>query len=168
MQVDHQLEVTGVSLMNIIKGCGIFQSRITKMMNEKGIRFSESKIEDWYPLAPLMEIFDELIEMVGPDILFEVGKNVPIHSIIPEEISTFEEMLQVMDDISQRNHRNGSAGCYYTEKIGERKYLVRCDTVYPAAMNLGMLRGFSQKYRTLVRIEQLETDLHGGEFIVQW
>ena len=97
-----------------------------------------------------------------------MGKAVPFNSVIPEEIESFEQMLLMMDYTGRINHRNGSAGTYHTEKIGERKYYVRLDTVYHAMFNLGMLRGFSLRFNTVVRIEQLESDLHGGEFIVQW
>jgi hypothetical protein len=170
MQVDDRLEVSGVSLMNMIRGCGIFQSRIRKKLSERGICLTEDlHTKDWYPLLPLFEVMLDLVREFGSDsIMFEMGKAVPFHSVIPEEIETFEMMLQMMDQAGRINHRNGSAGTYHTDKIDDRKYHVRLETVYPAVFNLGMLRGFSQRFNTVVRIEQLESNLYGGEFIVQW
>lgn len=170
MQVDDRLEVSGVSLMNMIRACGIFQSRIRKKLSERGICLTDDlQTKDWYPLRPLAEVIMDLVREFGSDsIMFEMGKAVPFHSVIPEEIKSFEEMLHMMDHTGRINHRNGSAGTYHTEKVGERKYHIQLDTVYPAVFNLGMLRGFSQRFNTVVRIEQLQSDLYGGEFIVQW
>ncbi|MGB8956271.1 MAG: hypothetical protein WCC10_12940, partial [Tumebacillaceae bacterium] len=66
MQVDDRLEVSGASLMNMIRGCGIFQSRIRKKLSERGICLTEDlQTKEWYPLLPLFEVIGDLVREFG-------------------------------------------------------------------------------------------------------
>lgn len=164
--IDPQVETNGASVRNIIEGCGVFQSRVTKLLSEKGIE--DIRMDEWYPLSTVLEIIEELAKSVGPNILAEIGKTCPKNSIFPPEIDSFEKVLIALDVAYQANHRHGNIGRYEVAQLEPKKYHVKCDNPYPATFNLGLLRGLSRKYSTLVRIEQVESDLPGGEFIVKW
>jgi hypothetical protein len=166
MSVDTRVETNGATVRNIIEGCGVFQSRVTKLLAEKGI--TDIKMDGWYPLHVVLDIIQELAKSVGPNILSEIGKTVPKNSIFPPEIDSFEKVLVALDFAYKANHRNGNIGKYEVIQLEPKKYHVKCDNPYPANFNLGLLRGLSRKFSTLVRIEQLESNLPGGEFIVKW
>jgi hypothetical protein len=163
--IDPTVETNGATVRNIIEGCGVFQSRVTKLLSEKGIE--DIRMDAWYPLYTVLEIIEELAKSVGPNILAEIGKTCPKNSLFPLEIDTFEKVLVALDVAYKANH-HGNAGKYEVVRLEPKKYHIMCDNPYPAQFHLGLLRGLSRKFSTLVRIEQLESELPGGEFIVKW
>ncbi|HEU4964045.1 MAG TPA: hypothetical protein VFV52_09365 [Bacilli bacterium] len=164
--IDKQVETNGATIRNIIEGCGVFQSRVTKLLAEKGI--AEIKMDGWYPLQTVIDIIQELAKSVGPNILSEIGKTVPKNSQFPPEIDSFEKVLVALDFAYKANHRNGKIGSYEVAQLEPKKYKVTCDNPYPPNFNLGLLRGLSRKFSTLVRIEQTDNSVRGGEFVVKW
>jgi hypothetical protein len=165
MVIDSKVETNGATLRNIYEGCGVFQSQVVRLLRKYGIY--EIKMDTWYPLAIVLDIFEELQASVGPNIVTEIGKQVPNHSVFPP-IGDFENALLSLDFAYKENHRNGKIGSYETIRISKFEYHLNCDNPYPAKFNLGLLRGLSRKHATLAHIEQLNNDIWGGEFLIKW
>jgi hypothetical protein len=159
-----KIEAHGSSVLNIVEGCGVFQNRVKALLAEKGI--TDIDPSKWYDLELVLAVTEELAKTVGPNVLVEIGKNVPKNAQFPPEINTFEKALQSLDVAYKMNHRNGNIGEYKVVQEDLKTYKVICDTPYPAKFNLGLLRGLARKFNSLVRIEEDGT-ARGGSFKVR-
>lgn len=166
MKIDNFAETNGATLQNIVEGCGVFQSRVIRLLASRGIE--EISKDKWYPLQPVLSVMEDLAAQIGPNILTEIGKRVHRNSAFPEEIQNFEQVLEALDEAYQANHRRGDIGCYDVSKRGQNEFRVRCDNPYPAKFNQGLLRGLALRYAVLARITEVDSSVSGGEFLVSW
>ncbi|MGZ4135374.1 MAG: hypothetical protein ACXVPC_09435 [Tumebacillaceae bacterium] len=165
MVIDNKVETNGATLRNIYEGCGVFQTQVVRLLRNYDIY--EIKMDNWYPLQVVLDIFQELAVSVGPNIITEIGKQVPNNSLFPP-IGNFENALLSLDFAYKENHRNGRIGKYEAIRINKYEYRMNCDNPYPAKFNLGLLRGLSRKHATLAKIEQLDSEVRGGAFLIKW
>lgn len=153
------VEVNGYTVKNVIDGMGVFQRRGRELLATSGI--SEVNDEQWYSLDALLAVIEEL----GSSTCSQIGRAVPNNSLFPPEIDTFEKALSTVDMAYHMNHRNGEIGNYKVTQVSDKEYQVTCNTPYPQAFNLGLIRGLASKFNCLIRVEELDKS-GGGVFKV--
>ena len=159
-------EVIGASLATIVQGCGAFQSKVRSLLKERGI--TEIDHDAWYKLEDVASVLNELERTVGPNLMVLLGRYIPENAMLPPEIDTFEKALLSLDMVYQMHHRNGEVGSYNITVESPGQIRAICNTpAYSTNVNLGMFRGFGNKFGIAPNIEVVDPS-GGGEFMIRY
>ncbi|MGZ4031996.1 MAG: hypothetical protein ACXVP2_07565 [Tumebacillaceae bacterium] len=153
-------EVQGTILQSLSIGLGVFQSRLKKVLQEKGIEQIDPNA--WYDF----DFVIDLLNQNGPAVQTQVGKQISDNAVFPPEVNTFEISLLTLNQAYHMNHRNGKIGEYVVTKEDPKTIKVVCNTPYQAKFNLGLIRGLAGKFQHMAKIEEVGNSV-GGEFLVR-
>src|SRR5689334_4395312 len=99
-------EVQGSILQSLSIGLGAFQSKLKKILQERGIETIDPT--GWYDFDMVLT----LLNQNGPAVLTQVGKQISDNAVFPPEVNTFEKSLLTLNMAYHMNHRNGNIGEY--------------------------------------------------------
>lgn len=151
--------VSGGSILSMLAAMGPFRRRGEFVLEENGI-FGVVP-DGWYPLAAYVSSLREIGEKMGPNTLFQVGRQIPNHVPLPPGVDTFEKVLASLGTAFDMNHRTGAAPgttITYTLK-SQRSAEVVMGTPYPCDFDRGVISGFFQK----LLATRIEVDPREGE-----
>ncbi|HEU0051817.1 MAG TPA: hypothetical protein VFQ39_01525 [Longimicrobium sp.] len=136
-------EVRGGNVLSMLAALGPFRRRGEQVLAEHGIGAVEA--DGWYPLAPYIEALDAIQRRLGPNTLFQTGREIPNHVVLPPGIDTFEKVLASFGQAFDLNHRGWPAGAITYRVESPRSATIVSGTPYPCDFDRGVIRGFFEK-----------------------
>lgn len=141
------LKVIGQTILAVVDGMGVFKETALKWLKEEGIE--NPKPEEYYSEQAWLNCFKRISITLGDVTLRNIGRTWPSNVQFPPEISSIEQVLELMDKIYQMNHiGEGDPGHYTWEKTGERSGIMTTDHPYPCSLDHGVLEGFTNHFKT--------------------
>jgi hypothetical protein len=157
---DDHYKVHGSIIQNINSG---LQSNRIRM----NCGLLEKDPSNWYSLKDVYQFFQELEEEYDEGLIRDIGKFVPINSIFPSDVDSFEKGLLNLNVAYKLNHSHNMDGYYEVFFESKREIYLICNTrFYPTAYNEGILKGMSEKFHTPIQITLVKKD-KGGEFKIE-
>lgn len=137
--------VSGGNILSMLAAMGPFRRRGEQLLEENGIRGVEA--EGWYPLNAYVRSLRSIAEKMGPNTLFQIGRQIPNHVPLPPGIDTFEKVLASFGMAFDMNHRTDAApGTTITYTVqNPRTGTIVTGTPYPCDFDRGVISGFFQK-----------------------
>lgn len=140
------VEVTGQSILAIVNGMELAQSRALRILAENGI--SPLKTDVWYPMPALLKSFQLIFEKIGPSTVRTIGRKIPDSAHFPPDIDTLEKGLRSIDLAYRMNHRGrGAIGGYRFELVDKRSARMACDNPYPCDLDVGLIEAIGDRFR---------------------
>lgn len=129
----------------MLAAMGPFRRRGEQILEEHGIR--DVAREEWYPLARYVESLEMIGEKMGPNTLFQIGRQIPNHVAMPPGIDTFEKVLASFGMAFDLNHRGvrPNAITYTIRDADLRQGVIVTGTPYPCDFDRGVIAGFFAK-----------------------
>ena len=157
--------VSGGNILSMLAAMGPFRRRGEQILKENGITGVDR--EAWYPLASYVVALRAIGDKMGPNTLFQVGRQIPNYIPLPPRIDTFEKVLASFGAAFDLNHRGGPPGTITYEVHSPRTGTIVTGTPYPCDFDRGVIVGFFQKMlSTRVIVDPLEgasCKARGGE-----
>lgn len=157
--------VSGGNILSMLAAMGPFRRRGEQILEENGIPDVEA--EGWYPLTAYVAALRAIGQKMGPNTLFQVGRQIPNHVALPPGIDTFEKVLASFGMAFDMNHHGAQPGAITYELISPRTASITTGTPYPCDFDRGVIVGFFQKLLdTRVTVEAIENapcKARGGE-----
>lgn len=157
--------VSGGNILSMLAAMGPFRRRGEQILEENGIR--DVEVEGWYPLAAYVAALQAIGQKMGPNTLFQIGRQIPNHVPLPPGIDTFEKVLGSFGMAFDMNHRGAQPGAITYSLATPRTAAITTGTPYPCDFDRGVIVGFFQKLlSTRVAVEPVEgtpCKARGGE-----
>jgi hypothetical protein len=157
--------VSGGNILSMLAAMGPFRRRGEQILEENGIVGVE--VERWYPLAAYVSALRAIGEKMGPNTLFQIGRQIPNHVPLPPGIDTFEKVLASFGMAFDMNHHGTQPGAITYTVQNPRNGTIVTGTPYPCDFDRGVIVGFFQKLlSTRVNVEPREgapCKARGGE-----
>ena len=139
------VEVSGETVLAIIKGMGGFRKRLRHVLAEHGL--DKPKPNHWYSQDELLGVFDAIAAGAGPFTIFNMGTRVAEDTELPAGIDSVEKALAQMDAFYRGGHRGEKVDGYAFEKTGENSGAIVCKTPYPCDFDRGLIETVAQRSR---------------------
>jgi hypothetical protein len=157
--------VSGGNILSMLAAMGPFRRRGEQLLEEHGI--GNVQVEEWYPLTAYVAALQAIGQKMGPNTLFQIGRQIPNHVPLPPGIDTFEKVLGSFGMAFDMNHRGAQPGAITYALASQRTATITTGTPYPCDFDRGVIVGFFQKLlSTRVGVEPLEgapCKARGGE-----
>lgn len=157
--------VSGGNILSMLAAMGPFRRRGEQILEENGIPPVE--VEGWYPLGAYVAALRAIGQKMGPNTLFQIGRQIPNHVPLPPGIDTFEKVLASFGMAFDMNHRGAQPGTITYQMHSGRTGTIVTGTPYPCDFDRGVIIGFFQKLlSTRVAVEPMEGEpckARGGE-----
>ncbi|MFC6975528.1 hypothetical protein ACFQL1_14120 [Halomicroarcula sp. GCM10025709] len=127
----------------ITETCGGFEQRTRLLLERNGL--PEPERGEWYPLANVRALYEDLHSTTGRNIVEQIGVTFPRVTDWPGGVDGVGAALAGLDGVHRDLHR-GEAGGYSFTRTGERTGRLVCDTPYPAAFERGVVRGIGKRF----------------------
>lgn len=170
-----EAEVFGNATLSLLAGMeSPVQAR--RIFSENGIELREG---EWYPQKKILDSLRSIFRTVGPATLRAIGRSVPNRAVFPPSISSVEDGLRAIQIAYGMNHRGiDPTGAYSYSPDGVNSAKVSCDNPYPCSLDMGILEGVADKFRSgsvvHVRVSHIPGTLcrdKGGTrcvYLVEW
>lgn len=187
------VETSGESMLGFVEGMGVFKQTALKYLSDYGI--SHPQKGKWYPLEPLISLFNKISNEGGINTLRIIGASVIKNAKWPEDIDSLGKALNSVDKAYHINHRRNGRELFDTKngkiiegfighdivispKKNENKALYICGSFYPCEFDFGMASAFVNKFKpkgcnhyAKIRHDIGECRSRGGEtctYIIEW
>lgn len=134
--------VSGGNILSMLAAMGPFRKRGEQILEEHGLR--EVTAEGWYPLAAYVSALRAIGEKMGPNTLFQIGRQIPNHVPLPPGLDTFEKVLASFGIAFDMNHRGAKPGAISFQLKSSRVASITTGTPYPCDFDRGVILGFFQ------------------------
>jgi predicted hydrocarbon binding protein len=135
--------VSGGNILSMLAAMGPFRRRGEAVLQERGI--GEVSPEGWYPLPVYVTALREIGERMGPNTLYQIGRQIVNHVALPPEIDSFEKVLASFGQAFDLNHRGVAPGAISYRMTSDRSASITTATPYPCGFDRGVIHGFFQK-----------------------
>jgi hypothetical protein len=142
--VDPTAEVRGGVVSSIVNAMGAFQGIARGLLADRGIH--ELRGHAWYSLRAFLGCLDAVAKEVGPNTLYQIGRQIPAQAFYPPGMETLGEALEHLDEEYRVVHRGGELGHYRFAWTGTSSGNMICSTPYPCDFDLGVLESLSQRF----------------------
>lgn len=134
--------VSGGNILSMLAAMGPFRKRGEQILEENGV-YSVTA-EGWYSLEAYVRSLRAIGEKMGPNTLFQIGRQIPNHVPLPPGIDTFEKVLASFGVAFDMNHRGISPGTITFALKNPRTATITTGTPYPDDFDRGVIAGFFQ------------------------
>jgi len=134
--------VLGGMVLSTLAAMGPFRRRGEQALAERGI--VDVDVERWYPLSAYLEALDSIGERMGPNTLFQVGRQVPNHVALPPGLDSFPAVLGAYGAVYDSGHRGVPGGVVTHETLSDRSGRIISATPYPCDLDRGVIVGLFQ------------------------
>lgn len=148
--------VSGGNILSMLAAMGPFRKRGEGILQENGI--NEVTPDGWYPLAAYVLSLRAIGEKMGPNTLFQIGRQIPNHVPLPPGMDTFEKVLASFGIAFDMNHRGATPGTITFDMKNPRVATIKTGTPYPCDFDRGVIAGFFQH---LLRVRPLVEPVAG-------
>lgn len=167
-------DVAGASLSTIAEAFRLFPRAGVRHFVRHGLATVDAAgnatidSDRWYPLDPVLDVINEVLAAVGPNTMFEIGRNIPRHAQFPPDISDAFSALASANIAYHMNHRKNGAPMFDTatgrmlEGIGEfrivsgpraRPVIIESDNVYPCELRHGLLTALATRFEPRAMVD---------------
>jgi hypothetical protein len=157
--------VSGGNILSMLAAMGPFRKRGEQILEEHGI--GSVTAEGWYPLEAYVRSLRAIGEKMGPNTLFQIGRQIPNHVPLPPGLDTFEKVLASFGIAFDMNHRHVSPNTITWKMKNPRTAVIVTGTPYPCDFDRGVIAGFFQhllRVRPMVdAVEDQPCKARGGE-----
>lgn len=157
--------VSGGNILSMLAAMGPFRRRGEQILGEYGIH--EVTPEAWYPLRAYVDSLQTIGEKMGPNTLFQIGRQIPHHVLLPPGIDTFEKVMASFGMAYDMNHRGVKQGVIPFSITDSRHGTITTGTPYPCDFDRGVIQGFFAKLLstrpTVNPVEGKPCKARGGE-----
>lgn len=136
--------VSGGNILSMLAAMGPFRKRGEQILQENGIETVHMSPEAWYPLAAYVASLRAIGEKMGPNTLFQIGRQIPHHVPLPPGLDTFEKVLASFGIAFDMNHRGQQPGSITFQLKNPRLATITTGTPYPCDFDRGVISGFFQ------------------------
>jgi hypothetical protein len=134
--------VSGGNILSMLAAMGPFRKRGEQILQENGIH--EVTPDGWYPLVAYVLSLRAIGEKMGPNTLFQIGRQIPNHVPLPPGLDTFEKVLASFGMAFDMNHRGAQPGAITFDMKNARTATIKTGTPYPCDFDRGVIAGFFQ------------------------
>jgi hypothetical protein len=180
------IEINGAMLEAHVNAFRLFPSHALTLLAKNGIGStgagSEVKVDygRWYPMAAWLKAFQAIIVSVGPNMVFDIGREVPKLAVLPPDVKDIHASIRAVDIGYHMNHRlhgrvmfDGATGGMmegighygYEAKPGQRRIVSVCENPYPCSFDQGILTAFARRFEPgalVSKVESAPCRSHGG------
>jgi hypothetical protein len=135
--------VTGGNILSMLAAMGPFRKRGEQILEEHGIR--DVHPDRWYPFGAYVDALATIGQKMGPNTLYQIGKQIPNHVPLPPGLDTVEKVLASFGIAYDMNHRGTPLGVITYRMDDERHATIVSGTAYPCDFDRGVIQGFFQK-----------------------
>ncbi len=174
----------------MVNGLGAFKQMAITILGENGLE--EPKPDHWYPLQNWLNAFKIIANKIGPNTLFQIGKQTLDDAKWPPNIKSFsiKDAFQLIDVAYHMNHKiknqvlfqNGKIyegiGHYTSKEIEKNMLKIICENPYPCEFDKGLLTrmAYDFKPKGSLKIEVIHDDSapcrkknqNSCSYIVKW
>ena len=163
-QIPPGATVSGGNILSMLAAMGPFRKRGEQILEEHAIK--EVQAETWFPLAAYVRSLETIRDRMGPNTLYQIGRQIPNHVPLPPGIDTFPKVLASFGMAFDMNH-SGMAGVITYTLHGDRNATIVTGTPYPCDFDRGVISGFFHKLLSTRIVVDKDLDLDckakGGE-----
>jgi hypothetical protein len=134
--------VSGGNILSMLAAMGPFRKRGEQILQEHGI--DAVSAEGWYPLEAYVLSLRAIGEKMGPNTLFQIGRQIPNHVPLPPGLDTFEKVLASFGIAFDMNHHGAQPGAITFNVKNARAATITTGTPYPCDFDRGVIAGFFQ------------------------
>ncbi len=134
--------VSGGNILSMLAAMGPFRRRGEQILEENGILGVQA--EGWYPLSAYVSALLAIRTKMGPNTLFQIGRQIPNHVPLPPGIDSFEKVLASFGIAFEMNHRGAEPGAITFDVKNPRSATITTGTPYPCDFDRGVIAGFFQ------------------------
>ena len=160
-------EVNGTSLIAFLKAMGAHHTLGQKILNEVQLGAKDSKgnyeieSDKWYPMQKGIEVYQKVMDQVGPRTLKNLGMKIPETAIFPPHIVDIHTAIESTNVAYHMNHRKNGVimfdpatgkkldgiGYYGYEAVaGQKKIISVCENPYPSELDEGIILGLARRF----------------------
>jgi hypothetical protein len=135
--------VRGGVILSALAAMGPFRRRAQQALADHGIGGAVD-VEGWYPLGAYLDALETIRERMGPNTLFQVGRQVPRHVPLPAGLDTFAAVLSSFGTAYGASHRGVPHDVITHELLSDRSGRITSATPYPCDLDRGVIVGVFQ------------------------
>ncbi len=139
-----RVEVLGEVVLSLVNVMGAFKTISIEILKENGIVAPQPN--EWYPQQAWLNSFKAIAQKVGPNTLYQVGRQVPQQYAFPLTIDSIETVLSNLDEAYRKSHRGGEVGHYRFQILGLNSGRMTCDNPYPCDFDRGIISALAQRF----------------------
>ncbi len=162
-----KVDVLGEVVLSLVNVMGAFKGISLDALGQNGIVDPEP--DKWYSQQAWLDSFKVIAEKVGPNTLYQVGRQVPQQYRFPPGVDSIETVLTNLDAAYRSAHRGGEVGHYRYEILGLNAGQMTCDNPYPCDFDRGIISALAQRFEppgSLVDVQHVDSEpckKHGAE-----
>lgn len=189
------VENSGIGIRVIVNAFGPFAVLASSILLEEGVGKAgrdgllDIHPDQWYPIDGFLRALKRIASEVAENVVVQVGQGIPKNAKFPPDMNTIEKGLSSIDMAYHLGHRKGGKLMFdpvtgamqegighftYTKLDGKNEIHIGCDSVYPCAMDIGLVRAMSLRFQPKAVVvhedKQNCRDLTGKRcnYIVTW
>ncbi len=139
-----RVQVLGEVVLSLVNVMGAFKGISIEILKENGIVDPEPS--KWYSQQSWLDSFRAIADKVGPNTLYQVGRQVPQQYRFPPMIDSIETVLSNLDEAYRKSHRGGEVGHYRFQIRGLKVGQMTCDNPYPCDFDRGIISALAQRF----------------------
>ncbi len=141
---DTGAEVLGGIVASIVNAMGAFKAIAVGLLADRGI--TEIRPQSWYSLTAFLSCLDAVAKDVGPNTLYQIGRQIPTQAYYPPGRNDLGEVLENLDEAYRLCHRGADVGHYRFQWTGTQSGRMVSTTPYPCEFDRGVLESLSQRF----------------------
>ena len=139
-----RVEVLGEVVLSLVNGMGAFRRLALGILDDHGIH--DPQPEEWYSQQAWLDSFKKIAEQIGPNTLYQIGRQIPQQHYFPPGVDSIETVLTDLDDAYRKAHRGGEVGHYRFQVIGMQSGKMTCDNPYPCDFDRGIIQALADRF----------------------
>ena len=141
---EEAVEVRGSVVLSFVNVMGAFKGIALGILRDNGI--VDPKAHLWYSQQSWLDSFATISNEVGPNTLYQIGRQIPIEGHYPPTIDSIEKAFEELDVAYKASHRGGEVGFYRFESTGMRSGRVTTFNPYPCEFDRGLIQSLAQRF----------------------
>ncbi|HVH98564.1 MAG TPA: hypothetical protein VM869_07635 [Enhygromyxa sp.] len=167
------IETLGSGLMATLGAFGPLRAIAERVLVRDGL-LDESGVQlnTWYPLQPCLDAMREIDERFGPEILFNIGAEIPNNVVFPTSVVDVHTAVASIDIAYHLNHRRAGRvmydretkqmiegiGHYGYERLSDTHILSTCTTPWPCEFDLGIVATMIRRFEPRAIVEHVGSE----------
>ena len=139
-----RVEVLGEVVLSFVKVMGAFKAISLEILEQNGI--VDPQPNQWYSQQAWLDSFKVIADKVGPNTLYQIGRQLPQQYSFPPVIDSIESVLTDLDGAYRSTHRGGEVGHYRFRILGMRTGQMTCDNPYPCDFDRGIIQALAERF----------------------
>ena len=138
------VEVLGEVVLSFVNVMGAFKRIALDILRSNGI--DDPQPGAWVSQQAWLDAFAAIADKVGPNTLYQIGRQIPQQYIFPAGVDSIESVLADLDDAYRKSHRGGEVGHYEFRILGMRTGQMTCQSPYPCDFDRGIIGALAERF----------------------